>query len=56
MGAFIFRCPITNLNVQHWVDDDDETENEFQGLICPACTRLHFINPKSGKLLGDEKE
>jgi hypothetical protein len=57
MSAFVFNCPITSLNVQHWMDDDDDaTENVFQGFICPACTRLHFINRASGKLLGEESE
>jgi hypothetical protein len=57
MGAVIFTCPITNLSVQHWLDDDDDaSENEFQGIACLACTRLHFINRKTGKLLGERSE
>jgi hypothetical protein len=57
MGAVIFTCPITNLIVQHWLDDDDDaSKNEFQGIACPACTRLHFINQKTGKLLGERSE
>jgi hypothetical protein len=27
-----------------------------EGLICPSCSRLHFINRNTGKLLGHEKE
>jgi hypothetical protein len=57
MGACVFTCPTTKLNVQHWLDDDDDaSDNEFQGIICPACTRLHFINRKTGKLLGERNE
>ena len=57
MGAVIFTCPITNLSVQHWLDDDDDaSKNEFQGIACPACTQLHFINRKTGKLLGERSE
>jgi hypothetical protein len=57
MSAVIFTCPITNLSVQHWLDDDDDTsQNEFQGIACLACTRLHFINRKTGKLLGERSE
>lgn len=57
MGALIFTCPNTKINVQHWSDEDDDvSENEFQGIVCPACSRLHFINRKTGKLLGDETE
>ena len=58
MPHFIFRCPATGLNVQQWADDDDgASDNElFLGLTCPACTRLHFVNPKTGKLLGEKEE
>ena len=49
------------MNVQHWSDedadeDDDVREHEYEGIICPACTRLHFLNRKTGKLLGQEGE
>ena len=55
MGAFLFTCPTTKLKVQHWLDDDDDAlENEFKGIICSACMKLHFINRRTGKLLGDE--
>src|ERR1700676_2986451 len=53
MAHFIFRCPATSLNVQHQLDDDpDISENKYEGTICPACTGLHFINRKTGKVLG----
>jgi hypothetical protein len=43
------------MNVQHWSDEDaDVRENEYEGIICPACTRLHFLNRKTGKLLGQD--
>jgi hypothetical protein len=57
MPHFIFKCPSTGLNVQEWIDDDDgASDNEFQGLTCPACARLHFLNRKTGKLLGEKEE
>ena len=56
MGAFLFTCPTTKLRVQHWLDDDDAPENEFHGVVCSACTKLHFINRRTGKLLGDKTE
>ena len=55
MGAFLFTCPTTKLKVQHWLDDDDAPENEFQGVVCPVCTKLHFINRRTGKRLGEKK-
>jgi hypothetical protein len=53
---FVFICPVTSMNVQHQLDDDpDAPENDYQGISCPACTRLHFINRKTGELLGQEE-
>jgi hypothetical protein len=57
MANFVFRCPATGLNVQHQLDDDpDISENEHEGIICPACTRLHLLNRKTGKVLGQDNE
>jgi hypothetical protein len=59
MDQFIFSCPTTNLLVQHWLNDDEEEgwpENRYEPISCPACVRLHFLNRKSGKLLGHEGE
>ncbi len=57
MASVLFRCPKTSFRVQHWLDDDDDVpENEFEGIICPACTRLHFVDQKTGRLLGDDEE
>ena len=45
------------MNVQHWSDEDDDVrEDEYEGIICPACTRLHFFNRKTGKLLGQDDD
>jgi len=56
MGNFLFTCPSTNLNVQHWRDEDDEDApyNEYEAVTCKACARLHLINRKTGKVLGQE--
>jgi hypothetical protein len=57
MAATVFRCPTTSMNVQHWSDDDnDARENEYEGIVCPACTKLHLLNRKTGKLLGQDDE
>jgi hypothetical protein len=57
MAHFIFRCPSTNLNVQHETDDDpDISENEYVGIMCPACTKMHLLNRKTGKLLGEDDD
>jgi hypothetical protein len=45
MPPFIFTCPNTDLKVQHWLDDDDDT-----------LTALFFIDRKTRKLFGDNEE
>jgi hypothetical protein len=53
MASVMFRCPATSMNVQHWLDDDqDVPENEYEVIACLACTKLHLINRKTGKILG----
>jgi hypothetical protein len=55
MAAFLFTCPRTNLKVQHWLDDDEDVpETEYEAVQCQACARLHLINRKNGKLLGEK--
>jgi len=52
MPAFLYRCPNTGLNVQCWVADDPTGENteRFEAVTCLACSRLHLVNPKTGKV------
>ena len=58
MGNSLFTCPSTNLNVQHWRDEDDKAapDNEYEAVMCKACARLHLINRKTGRVLGQEDE
>ncbi len=44
------------MQVQHWLPaaSDDEPKEAYRHVVCPACTRLHFINPETGKLLGEQ--
>jgi hypothetical protein len=56
MANLIFKCPATGLNVQHQLDDDpDITEDEYEAIRCLACTGQHFINRKTGRVLGDKE-
>jgi hypothetical protein len=55
MANFVFKCPVTGFNVQHkWDDDPDVSDNEYEAIACPACTRIHLVNRRSGKLLGQD--
>jgi hypothetical protein len=56
MGNVVFRCPRTGLNVQHWLVEEtgpDAPQCSYETVVCKACMRLHFINRRTGKVLGD---
>jgi hypothetical protein len=56
MAHFVFTCPATLMNVQHLlVDDQGAPDNEYEGITCLACAKLHFVNRKTGKLLGQDE-
>jgi len=56
MAFCIFTCPNTSLPVQQWVEGGDVAENEYRSIVCNACTKVHFINPMTGKVLGQREE
>lgn len=58
MPAFLFRCPTTGLRVQGWIADDptERDENSYDAITCAVCTRIHFVNPKTGKVLGEDND
>jgi hypothetical protein len=55
MPTFIYRCPITGFRVQgHAPESAHEDKGEhFELVTCTACKRVHLVNPKTGKLIGD---
>jgi hypothetical protein len=59
MEPFIYRCPATGMKVQGWSADEPSSEigNEvYETVVCTACTRVHLVNPKTGKTIGDDTE
>jgi hypothetical protein len=59
MGPIIFKCPRTGMNVQHWLTTEPEPghpQSSYETVVCKACSRLHFVNRESGKLLGQRDE
>jgi hypothetical protein len=57
MAPVIFKCPVTSENVQRWLADDPNAPNdEYEAVTCPACVRVHLLNRKTGKLLGQDDE
>jgi len=52
-----FRCPATGLELQTLLSREEENdERPYQGLNCPSCTRLHFIDCKTGKLVREKDQ
>jgi hypothetical protein len=42
------------MNVQHWLEAPSSASSaSHESVVCVACTRLHFIDRKTRKLLGD---
>lgn len=54
MSFLVFTCPATKQHVQHWLDDAERRDGDdaYVTVPCQACARLHFLNPKTGNLLG----
>lgn len=45
MTAIVFTCPNLGAKVQHLVSDDEPlSDRQYQGLMCEACSRPHFVN------------
>ncbi|MGJ4994899.1 hypothetical protein ACQR0Z_10825 [Bradyrhizobium sp. HKCCYLS3077] len=57
MGNLIFKCPRTGMNVQHWLEEPrpGDPTSAYETVVCKACTRLHFINRDTRKLLGEKE-
>ena len=54
MKNLIFTCPVTNQHVQHRVEST--SDQDYESVTCLACTGVHFINLKTGKLLKRDRE
>jgi hypothetical protein len=56
MATFIFRCPHTNQHVQGLWSAEDIAEHGGSCIPvqCKACGRLHYVNPLSGQVLGND--
>jgi hypothetical protein len=56
MAALLLTCPNTRMTVQHWLDDDeDASEDNYEGVTWQACAGVHLVNRK-GKVLGGDEE
>jgi hypothetical protein len=58
MNAFTYRCPNTGKNVQGWSSDAGSSDSQASIYIstqCPACSRIHLIDPATGAVLGGDE-
>ena len=53
MAALLFTFPITRIKVQHWLDDENASEDDYEEITCHACGSVHFVN-RYGKVLGGD--
>jgi hypothetical protein len=53
---FLYRCPTTDLTVQATMEVDPPADSStlYRSVECTACSRLHFVNLTTLKLLSEE--
>ena len=58
MESLVFRCTQTSTNVQVWLADSiqPERDDSYEAVTCPACGRVHLINRKTGRMLGNKNQ
>lgn len=57
MRPFLFRCPATGLQVQGWAADDvSDQDGAFVTVACTACLQSHFVNVRTGEVLGADND
>jgi len=50
MRNFIYRCPITNFDVQGTIADGEGEDRTYVAQSCLACGGFHLVDPLTGKL------
>jgi len=54
--TFIYKCPNTGFNVQGFIAAKPESAGVYHPVTCVACTRIHLVDPKTGKLAVMERK
>jgi len=56
MTTFLYRCPNTGFQVQGYSPEQtSDDQSSYEAITCLMCKRLHFVNPATGKMLGEEE-
>ena len=57
MPLFTYRCPKTRRLVQGFsAEDTSEDQHVYEPMTCPVCHQVHYVNPATGKVLGENGE
>jgi hypothetical protein len=59
MPVLRYRCPASGLLAEVWTESDEPDEDHsefFDTVYCQACGGVHLVNPKTGKVLGQDDE
>jgi hypothetical protein len=56
MATFLFRCPTTGFRVQGYLPGEVGEDESYEAVNCVACARVHLVNPKTGKVLGQDDD
>ena len=54
--TFLYRCPTTGQTVQGWSAEEVTDDDAYEPVTCVAYTKVHLINPKTGRVLGEEED
>jgi hypothetical protein len=55
MPTFLYRCPRAGQTVQGFIAEE-VTEDTYESIACVACRQLHFVNPTTAKVLGEDDD
>jgi hypothetical protein len=57
MESLVFRCTQTRTDVQLWLPKSTQLEraDSYEAVTCPVCARVHLVNRKTSKMLGDKE-
>ena len=58
MRPLLFQCPSTGMMVQGFLAQEGEEEdaNTYVGISCLVCSRMHLIDPKTGKVFAPSRD
>jgi hypothetical protein len=58
MVTFLYRCPNSGHRIQGYIATEAESgeQDRYESVTCSFCQQVHFVNPATGKVLGQDQE